>query len=128
MGGLIASASDNMWAVGMFRRIVGLLRLAAMSGCGMLTGLRVSGRRRACALRGHHMAFHFEPDRLSLRCLTCGAETPGWTLDIRPAFRSPRRQIVASHRIGRQTWTSRQSSNGRKDRHATPSINPGRAA
>lgn len=45
------------------------------------------GRQALCGLRGHVMVRHFEPARLSLRCLACGAETPGWTIDVRPAFR-----------------------------------------
>jgi hypothetical protein len=44
-------------------------------------------RQALCGLRGHSMLLHFEPDRLSLRCFACGAETTGWTLDIRPEFR-----------------------------------------
>ena len=45
------------------------------------------GRRTICGLRGHEMVLHREPARLSLRCLACGAETAGWTIDVRPAFR-----------------------------------------
>jgi len=52
-----------------------------------------------CGVRGHVMARHFEPDRLSLRCLTCGAETPGWTIDVRPSFRL--RQRVTVRRLPR---------------------------
>jgi hypothetical protein len=33
-----------------------------------------------CALRGHDAILHFERDRLSLRCLNCALETPGWSL------------------------------------------------
>jgi hypothetical protein len=33
-----------------------------------------------CLFRGHHPVFHFERDRLSLRCLWCGYQTPGWNL------------------------------------------------
>jgi len=39
-------------------------------------------RRAQCGLGGHSMVLHFEPDKMSLRCLSCGEETPGWT--IRP--------------------------------------------
>jgi hypothetical protein len=45
------------------------------------------GRQTLCRLRGHEMVRHFQPGRLSLGCLKCGAETPGWTIDVRPAFR-----------------------------------------
>lgn len=34
-----------------------------------------------CGLGGHEMVRHFEPGRLSLRCLSCGAQTSGWSLD-----------------------------------------------
>lgn len=37
-------------------------------------------RRLMCGIRGHEAAMHFEPDRLSLRCLNCGYETAGWIL------------------------------------------------
>jgi hypothetical protein len=33
-----------------------------------------------CVFRGHYCVFHFEHDRLSLRCLACGHRTPGWNL------------------------------------------------
>ena len=38
-------------------------------------------RRLVCGVRGHVMVRRFEPGRLSLRCLVCGAETTGWCLD-----------------------------------------------
>jgi hypothetical protein len=37
-------------------------------------------RRLPCVFRGHNSVFHFERDRLSLRCLWCGYRTPGWNL------------------------------------------------
>jgi hypothetical protein len=43
--------------------------------------------RFLCALRGHELVWHFEPDRLSLGCLKCGMNTPGWTIDVNPALR-----------------------------------------
>jgi len=47
-----------------------------------------------CGLRGHHMLLQFEPNRLSLRCLTCGAETPGWPLEVSPYLRLRRPRVV----------------------------------
>ena len=44
-------------------------------------------RQTLCGLRGHVMVRHFGPARLSLQCLACGAETPGWTIDVHPDFR-----------------------------------------
>jgi LSD1 subclass zinc finger protein len=35
-------------------------------------------REVACALHGHDAMLHFERGRMSLRCATCGHETPGW--------------------------------------------------
>ena len=32
-----------------------------------------------CGLRGHEEYLHFQKDRVSLQCLACGHETPGWT-------------------------------------------------
>jgi hypothetical protein len=35
------------------------------------------------------MLYRFGPGRLSLQCLRCGAETPGWTLELDPRFVTP---------------------------------------
>ena len=45
--------------------------------------------RVLCGWRGHEMVRSFEPARLSLRCLRCGAETPGWSLGIDSTGRRP---------------------------------------
>src|SRR5579864_5187970 len=37
-----------------------------------------------CGLRGHDSLLHFEEERMSLRCVSCGHETPGWTLNEAP--------------------------------------------
>jgi hypothetical protein len=37
-------------------------------------------QRLPCVFRGHDNVMHFERDRLSLRCLSCGYRTPGWSL------------------------------------------------
>ena len=46
-------------------------------------GLGVLDRVRQvfCGLHGHDTLLHFEQDRMSLRCVSCGHETPGWKLD-----------------------------------------------
>ena len=36
-----------------------------------------------CGLGGHTMAFRFEKTRMSLQCLSCGHNTPGWTIHAR---------------------------------------------
>jgi hypothetical protein len=46
-----------------------------------------------CAFRGHVLFMHFEPRRLSLRCVSCGYESPGWQIgrassDAPPALRA----------------------------------------
>jgi hypothetical protein len=63
-------------------RAIALLRLVAC---------RV--REAICGLRGHDMVLHFEPQRLSLRCLGCGVHTQGWTIDVKPIYRNRRQQL-----------------------------------
>ena len=36
--------------------------------------------RARCGLGGHAMAMRFEKSRMSLQCLGCGHNTPGWTI------------------------------------------------
>jgi hypothetical protein len=70
-------------------------RLAWSPGAGQMLARGVAtlrqvaalSRRLLCGLSGHEMVRYFEPDRLSLRCVSCGAQTPGWTIDVNPAFR-----------------------------------------
>jgi hypothetical protein len=38
-------------------------------------------RQAICGLHGHDTLLHFEQERMSLRCASCGHETPGWNLD-----------------------------------------------
>jgi hypothetical protein len=38
-------------------------------------------RQTLCALHGHDTFLHFERDRMSLKCVSCGHESPGWELD-----------------------------------------------
>ena len=41
-----------------------------------------------CALRGHDNYLQFEQNRLSLKCASCGHESPGWALtEARPTVR-----------------------------------------
>jgi hypothetical protein len=37
-----------------------------------------------CGLRGHDALLHFERERMALRCVSCGHETPGWELNEAP--------------------------------------------
>jgi hypothetical protein len=41
-------------------------------------------RQMMCGLHGHDTLLHFDKDRLSLRCVSCGHETPGWELNEAP--------------------------------------------
>ena len=53
-------------------------------------------RQFVCGLHGHDSLLHFESARLSMRCTTCGYETPGWELKPaapRPAARSKTRVL-----------------------------------
>lgn len=50
------------------------------------SGARVMNvlRQMFCALHGHDTLLHFEQERMSLRCVSCGHETPGWELTETP--------------------------------------------
>jgi hypothetical protein len=48
---------------------------------GDLTGRVVDRvRQMVCGLHGHDSLLQFERDRMYLRCVSCGHETPGWEL------------------------------------------------
>lgn len=55
----------------------------------MVTGLITQGleqiRQFVCGLHGHDALLHFETGRLSMRCTSCGYQTPGWDLKSAPA-------------------------------------------
>ena len=54
-------------------------------------------RQFLCALSGHEMVLRFEPERLSLHCLECGAATRGWTIEVKAIYRTrPSRGRVVS--------------------------------
>jgi len=38
-------------------------------------------RQMWCGLHGHDALLQFEQDRMFLRCVSCGHETPGWNLN-----------------------------------------------
>lgn len=40
-------------------------------------------KRLICALQGHEEYLHFEKNRISLQCVACGHESPGWTVKPR---------------------------------------------
>jgi hypothetical protein len=78
------------------------------------------GRQAFCGLRGHAMMLHFEPNRLSLRCLACGAETPGWRLDLSPHLRLRRPRGVVEATVRSEEAGSRPSH----DRHDLDASSP----
>lgn len=41
-------------------------------------------RQFVCGLHGHDTLLQFAADRMFLRCVSCGFETPGWSLDEPP--------------------------------------------
>ena len=41
-------------------------------------------RQMVCGLHGHDSLLQFEQDRMFLRCVSCGHETPGWELNDAP--------------------------------------------
>jgi hypothetical protein len=41
-------------------------------------------RQSMCGLSGHDTLLHFENERMSLRCVSCGHESPGWELNEAP--------------------------------------------
>jgi len=47
-------------------------------------------RQMICGLHGHDTMLQFEQDRMFLRCVSCGHETPGWELnEAAPVARVP---------------------------------------
>lgn len=41
-------------------------------------------RQMVCGLHGHDSLLQFERDRMYLRCVSCGHETPGWEISDTP--------------------------------------------
>ena len=64
-------------------------------------GERVFDRVREafCALHGHDSLLNFKQDRMFLKCVSCGHESPGWELNETPptivAHADPRRLTLA---------------------------------
>ncbi len=47
-----------------------------------------------CGMRGHDALMHFEGKRITMRCTSCGYDTPGWEL----GDRSPRKRFEGDAR------------------------------
>ena len=41
-------------------------------------------RQAFCGLHGHDAVLQFEQDRMFLKCVSCGHESPGWELNEAP--------------------------------------------
>ena len=69
-------------------------------GEGLGARVREWFRHLLCGFHGHDKLLQFEQDRMFLRCVSCGHQSPGWTLDETPPtlkFRGDTRR----HRIAR---------------------------
>jgi hypothetical protein len=66
-------------------------------------------RQTVCGLHGHDSLLQFAQDRLYLKCVSCGHESPGWeltetppTVTVREGLRRPalvRPQLIGARRI-----------------------------
>jgi hypothetical protein len=60
-------------------------------------------RQTYCGLHGHDCLMHFEKNRMSLQCASCGHATPGWELtEPRPIVSvraEPRAQVFHRPRL-----------------------------
>ena len=52
-------------------------------------------RQMLCGLHGHDTLLQFEQERMFLRCVSCGHETPGWELNEAPRTAAERTEAVA---------------------------------
>ena len=87
----LRAASEPMLAEGLGGRVMDWLRQAY------------------CGIHGHDTMLHYEQERMSLRCVSCGHETPGWSLDEVPPtvtvrgdarrLAIPRPHLVATRKI-----------------------------
>jgi hypothetical protein len=60
-------------------------------------------RHAVCALHGHDALLQFERGRMYLKCVSCGYESPGWTVrerETRPA--APRQAPAVIHEVPRR--------------------------
>ena len=64
---------------------------------GLASRAMLQVRQFVCGLHGHDALLHFEQDRISLQCTSCGYETPGWDVRTVPSrtepMETPRRVI-----------------------------------
>jgi len=63
-------------------------------------------RQAYCGLRGHDALLQFERDRMYLRCVSCGHQSPGWELNetspvatVRPEASLEPQTVAPAHLI-----------------------------
>ena len=62
----------------------GLRTTAGTERTGGFARMMTTMNQLFCGLRGHDTLLRFENERMSLRCVSCGHETPGWELNEVP--------------------------------------------
>lgn len=68
---------------------------------GLITRTLEQTRQLFCGLHGHDALLHFEQGRMSLRCASCGYETPGWDLNTaEPEVAEPKPRMVRLPLVG----------------------------
>lgn len=102
---MTAIARRFMWRVGANPPFVGVI-------ASLRPALSCLGRF-LCGLSGHDMLRHFEPDRLSLLCARCGAQTPGWTIDVNPAFRRSAEHVATRRDLKLVVPSTREETESR---------------
>lgn len=61
---------------------------------GLATRVLTQVRQTFCGMHGHDALVQFERERMFLRCISCGHESPGWALDETPPRRVKVREDV----------------------------------
>ena len=80
-------------------------QLTTNSQRGVLARLGDQLRQYLCGLHGHDDLLHFEKGRMSLHCVSCGYQSPGWEVKHAPratstADTAPRPRIVRMPLVG----------------------------
>jgi hypothetical protein len=81
------------------------LRTARSTSGGWLESFSLRLSQVLCGFRGHDTLLHFEDERMSLRCVSCGYETPGWELNEVPPTVTVRGD-ARRHALGRPQLVS----------------------
>jgi hypothetical protein len=56
-------------------------------------------RQTVCGMHGHDTLLQFEQERMFLKCVSCGHETPGWELNEAPPTVSLGREHVERRHV-----------------------------